>query len=94
MQLSEADTKKIIKIAKKYGALKVSLFGSYARGDAQESSDIDVLVELESGRSLFDLIRLERELKETLGLEVDVFTPNSLHPRIRNRIMKERVPVL
>lgn len=94
MQLSEGDTKKIIKIAKKYGAIKVSLFGSYARGDAQESSDIDVLVELESGRSLFDLIRLERELKETLGLEVDVFTPNSLHPRIRNRIMKERVPVL
>lgn len=94
MQLSEGDTKKIIKIAKNYGALKVSLFGSYARGDAQESSDIDVLVELESGRSLFDLIQLERELKETLGLEVDVFTPNSLHPRIRNRIMKERVPVL
>ena len=94
MRLSADDTKIIIQIAQNHGAKSVSLFGSFARGDAQPSSDIDILVEFESGRSLFDLIRLERELKETFGLEVDVVTPNSLHPRIRARVMEEKVPVL
>lgn len=94
MHLSADDTKIIIQVAQKHGAKSVSLFGSFARGDAQPSSDIDILVEFESGRSLFDLIRLERELSETLGREVDVVTPNSLYPRIRARVMEEKVPVL
>ncbi|HSW35404.1 MAG TPA: nucleotidyltransferase family protein [Candidatus Limnocylindrales bacterium] len=94
MQLSADDITNISRIAQKHGAVKVSLFGSFARGDAQPSSDVDILVEFESGRTLLDLIRLERELEELLNTGVDVLTPNSLHPRIRERVMKETVPVL
>lgn len=94
MHLSAEDRNKIIEIAQKFGATAVSLFGSYAKGNAKQGSDIDILVEFEPGRSLFDLVRMERELSEKLGLEVDVVTPNSLHPRIRARIMEEKVSVL
>jgi predicted nucleotidyltransferase len=94
MQFSSSDTQKLIDIAQKYGVIKIFLFGSFARGDANQSSDLDVLVEFEPGRSLFDLVRLERQLKEELGLDVDVVTPNSLHPLIRERVMAEKVSVL
>jgi len=94
VHLSAEDRNKIIEIAQKFGATAVSLFGSYAKGNAKQGSDIDILVEFEPGRSLFDLVRMERELSEKLGLEVDVVTPNSLHPRIRARIMEEKVSVL
>lgn len=94
MSLSDNNKKMIIRIAKRHGAKSLSLFGSTARGEEQQSSDIDLLVELEKGRSLIDLVRLERELKEALAIEFDVVTPNSLHPRIRERVDKEKVPML
>jgi predicted nucleotidyltransferase len=94
MQLSAEATPTLVDIARKHGAVRASLFGSYARGNAREDSDLDVLVELESGRSLLDLVRLERELRETLGLDVDVATPRSLHPMILDRVMAERTPIL
>jgi hypothetical protein len=83
----------LIRIAQKHGAVSVYIFGSYARGEANRESDLDVLVELEHGRSLSDLVRLERELKDELGIDVDVVTPNSPHPIIRERVM-EGVPLL
>jgi uncharacterized protein len=91
MSLSDNNKKLIIRIAKNHGTKSISLFGSTARGDEQQSSDIDLLVEFEKGRSLIDLVRLERELKEALAIEFDVVTPNSLHPRIRERVNKEKV---
>lgn len=94
MKLSSDDTQKLITITRKHGAVTVSLFGSFARGEASPSSDLDVLVEFEPGRSLLDLVRLERELSDSLGLEVDVVTPKSLHPLIRERVLEERVQVL
>lgn len=94
MSLSKNNKKTIIRIAKRHGAKSLSLFGSTARGEEQQSSDIDLLVEFEKGRSLIDLVRLERELEEALSVEFDVVTPNSLHPRIRERVDKEKVPVL
>ena len=94
MQLSLDATRTLITITRKHGAVRASLFGSYARGDAREDSDLDVLVELEPGRSLLDLVRLERELRDALGLDVDVVTPNSLHPLIHDRVMAERTPIL
>ena len=94
MSLSDKNKNMIIRIAKRNGAKSLSLFGSTARGDEQHSSDIDLLVELEKGRSLIDLVRLERELKEALAIEFDVVTPNSLHQRIRERVDKEKVPML
>jgi predicted nucleotidyltransferase len=94
MHLSAAQTRLVAGIARRNGAVRVSLFGSIARGDACPDSDLDVLVEMESGRSLLDLARLERELRESLGFEVDVATPKSLHPQILARAMAERKPVL
>ncbi len=94
MYLSSDDTRKLARIALKHGAVRAFLFGSFARGDARPDSDLDVLVEMEPGRSLLDLVRLERELKETLGLDVDVVTPKSLYPQVLERVMAERKPVL
>ena len=86
--------KNIADISQKHGVIKVSIFGSYARGEQKSESDIDILVEFESGRTLFDLIRLERELREQLGVDIDVVTPKSLHPKLRESVLKEMVPVI
>lgn len=93
MQFSGIDKELIIKIAKKNGVTSMSLFGSTARGEDHQSSDIDLLVDFEPGRSLIDLVRLERELSEAFNLDFDVLTPNSLHPRIRERVNREKVSI-
>ncbi len=69
------------------------MFGSRARGDASAESDLDLLVEMERGRSLLDLIALERELEQLLGVEVDVLTPGSISPYLREHIEAEAVPL-
>jgi uncharacterized protein len=81
----------IFALAKKYGASHVRIFGSVARGMADAKSDIDFLVELEPGRSLFDLGGLLSELQTLLGRPVDVITSAGLRPRIRDRVLKEAV---
>lgn len=83
----------ILAVARKYGASQVRVFGSVARGVADEKSDIDFLVELEPGRSLFDLGGLLSELQALLGRPVDVITPAGLRPRIRDRVLKEAIPL-
>lgn len=76
------------------GVIRAGVFGSIARGEAVEGSDIDFLVELEKGRSLVDLAGLRLELCSLLGRDVDVATPNSLHPKLRDRILDEVIPLL
>jgi uncharacterized protein len=83
--------KEVLLIAAKYGAGNIRLFGSLARGEADESGDVDFLVELEPGRSLFDLGGLQFELEELLGCRVDVVTQRGLKPRIRQRVLQEPV---
>ena len=83
----------ILRIAAGYGARNVRIFGSLARGEAAESSDIDVLVDLEPGRSLFDLGGLLMELQNLLGRNVDVVTERGLRTRIRDRVLREAVPL-
>ena len=83
----------ILRIAASHGARNVRVFGSVARGEADERSDIDVLVELEPGRSLLDLGGLWSELNDLLGGNVDVVTVNGLRERIRERVLKEAVPL-
>ncbi len=70
----------INRIAAAHGALNVRVFGSVRRGEASSSSDLDLLVDMSEGRSLFDLIALGDELQEALGVEVDVVTERSLSP--------------
>jgi len=83
----------ILRIAGRYGARNVRVFGSVARGQAGEQSDIDFLVEMEPGRSLFDLGGMQSELESALGCPVDIVTEKGLKPRIRARVLQEAVPV-
>ena len=81
----------IFEIAGRHGASNVRVFGSVARGEAGETSDLDLLVDLEQGRGLFDLGGLWHDLNEGLGCEVEVFTPDCLKDRIRGRALGEAV---
>jgi len=81
----------ILRIAKNYGAYNVRVFGSVARGEADSESDIDLLVNMESGRSLLDLGGLLMDLEDLLGCNVDVVTEDGLRERIRARVLKEAV---
>ena len=81
----------ITRIAAEHGARNVRVFGSVGRGEAGAKSDLDLLVEMVDGRSLFDLIALSEELEEVLGVDVDVLTEGSLSPYMRDRILAEAV---
>jgi len=81
----------ILQIATKHGARTVRIFGSVARGEADSASDLDLLVEMEPGRSLLDLGGLLMELQDLLGCQVDVVTEKGLRERIRDRVLKDAV---
>ncbi len=90
-QLLRQKREEILRLAAKHGASDVRIFGSVARGEAHDGSDIDFLVEMEEGRSLFDRARLLVDLEELLGHPVDVATVRVLKPRIRDRVLEEAV---
>jgi len=81
----------ILRIAAKRGAYNVRVFGSVARGEADSKSDIDILVDMEPGRNLFDLGGLLMDLQDLLGHDVDVVTERGLRERIRERVLKEAI---
>lgn len=83
----------ILRTASRYGARNVRVFGSAARGDAGPESDIDLLVDLEPGRSLLDLGALLMDLQDLLGCPVDVVTEAGLRSRIRERVLREARPL-
>ena len=92
-ELVRAKREQILSVARKHGAVSVKLFGSAARGDEVDSSDLDFVVELEPGRSLLDLGGLQADLERLLGSAVDVVTVKGLRERIRARVLAEAVPV-
>lgn len=79
--------------AARRGATNLRVFGSVARGEATPTSDLDLLVDLEPGRSLVDLGGLLMDLSEIVGVEVDVVTEAGLKPRVRDRVLAEAVPL-
>src|SRR5205085_11398633 len=83
----------IVSTAATCGASNVRLFGSAARGEDHDASDIDFLVRLEPGRTLLDLVRLEAKLEQLLGRPVDVVTEASLAEGIRSKVLREAVLV-
>jgi predicted nucleotidyltransferase len=87
------DVESIRTIAASHGATNLRLFGSRLRGDAGPRSDLDLLVDFEPGRSLFDLIDLKQELEERLGCAVDIVTERALNPHLCNHILAEAVPL-
>jgi uncharacterized protein len=83
----------ILQIAAKHGASNLQVFGSVARQESTSDSDIDLLVDLEPERTLLDQIALIQDLEEFLGCPVDVVESDSLHDLIRDRIVKEAIPL-
>jgi predicted nucleotidyltransferase len=81
----------ILKIAAKYGAYNIQVFGSVARGEASDNSDVDFLVEMETGRNLLDRIGLKQDLEELLGRRVDIAKISNLHNQIRDKVLREAV---
>ena len=90
--LLKSRREEILSIAARHGARNVRVFGSVARGEDDDKSDIDLLVEFESGRSLLDHAGLWLELQDLLGCKVDVVSERGIKPRIRERVLREAVP--
>ncbi|MEI7745668.1 MAG: nucleotidyltransferase family protein [Chloroflexota bacterium] len=93
VQLVRSRRVELLRIAARHGARDVRVFGSVARGDSDDASDIDFLVEMEPGRSLLDLGGLQADLESLLGLHVDVVTVGGLKARIRSDVLAEAVPL-
>jgi predicted nucleotidyltransferase len=91
--LGTTKREEIKQLAANYGAHNVRLFGSVARREARSDSDLDVLVDLEPDRSLFDLGGLLMELQNLMGCKVDVVTEQGLRPRIRERVLRDAIPL-
>lgn len=83
----------ILALAKMRGARNIRVFGSVARDEATTDSDVDILVDMEPGRSLLDLTGLQLDLEELLGRDVDVVTENGLSPYLKDRILAEATPI-
>ena len=86
--------KKILPILKDYRVKKIGLFGSYARGEIKENSDIDILIEIEKDISLLDFVGLKQEIEEALGKKVDLVEYDTIKPLLRERILSEQVVIL
>ena len=83
----------IRRIARTHGAKRLRVFGSQVSGAASDTSDLDLLVELDPGRDLMDLVGLKQDLEALLGRKVDVLTEGSLSPYLRDRILQEAQPL-
>ena len=83
----------ILRLAHQHGVQQVSLFGSAARGELTESSDIDLLVKMEEGRTLFDLIAFKLGAEALLGREVDVVSRDGVSPYLAEYIFGEEIPL-
>lgn len=75
----------------RYGVSAISVFGSVARGESTEESDIDLLVEFSQPIGLLQFVGLKRSLEELLGRPVDLVTPKALKPQLRDRVLKEAI---
>jgi predicted nucleotidyltransferase len=83
----------ILELAAKHGMRRVRIFGSVARGEETEASDLDVLVDVEPGRSLLDLAGFELDLEDLLHCKVEVLTEGGISPYLEARILQEAVPL-
>lgn len=90
-KLDKNQRQKILTICAKYGGYNVKVLGSYARGEATEKSDLDLLIDMDKGKSLLNRIALKQELEDFLGIKVDIAKPNNLHETIKNQVLQEAV---
>ena len=87
----DKNREQILRIAASYGARDLRVFGSVSREEANPKSDIDILITLETGRSLLDLVALKQDLEDLLGCKVDVVTEDAVSPYIRDQILRDAV---
>ena len=92
-QVLEERKPEILQIAAKYGAESIRVFGSVARGEDTEKSDVDLLVNFDPPVSLLAHIGLMLDLEDLLGRKVQVVTEPALHPFLRERVLREAVPL-
>lgn len=92
-QLLKAKREEILRIAARHGALNVRVFGSVARGDARADSDVDLLVDVGPNRTPFFPGGLIADLQDLLGRRVEVVTERGLHWFLRDRVLREAVPL-
>lgn len=85
---------KALPILKEAGVTRSALFGSVVRGEEREDSDIDMLVEVPRGTGLFGFVGLKHKLEDALNKKVDLITYASIHPRLRDRILQEQLPII
>lgn len=83
----------ILKLARQHGAHNVRIFGSAARNEDTADSDLDVLVDMEKRRSLVDHVALKQKLEDLLDQNIDIVKEALLHPQIRERVLREAVPL-
>ena len=85
---------KIVDILRRNDVKRASFFGSIVRGEMTDESDIDILVEFEGEKSLLGISHLKNELEDAIDRRVDILTFKSLHPRLKDRILAEQVPII
>lgn len=85
---------RLIPILKRNNVKRASLFGSFARGENREGSDIDIMVEYGAGTTLFKAAKLKMDLEDELGCKIDLISHNDLHPRIKRHVLKDQITIL
>lgn len=92
--LSREQVAQVVEVLRAHGVTRAAVFGSFARGAANDESDVDILVEFAGAKGLLDLAALELELGDLLHRSVEIITYRALNPRIRARVLREQVPIL
>lgn len=92
-EILKAKRNAVLDIISRIGATNARVFGSVVRGEDKEGSDLDMLIEVPRGTTLLDLAGIEEDLRQELGIPVDLLTPGDLHPRLRDRVLGEARPV-
>jgi len=91
--LKEEIKDKIISILVKHGIKRILVFGSHARNEATQTSDIDLIVDFPEGTSLLDHVGIEIELSEALNMKIDLLSRNGISPYIKDHILKEVIVI-
>jgi len=86
MSVLPLDSSKVADVCRRNEVRRLRVFGSYARGEATEASDMDLIADFSRPKSLLDIVRIEREMSSALGVRVDLLTEGAISPYIRDRI--------
>ena len=92
--ISSKQQKLILDIMSGYNPKMIGIFGSYARGENDQNSDLDILIDFDQTLNLLEIIGLEQELSEKLEIKVDLITVRSLNPQLKEYVEKDLVPIV